>query len=220
MGRMGDMMKGMDMKQPMMGDIMKGDFMKGMDLGPNAVCNSQSYSYSSNQGPDGKPHVVQSSSQMRRAGNVAEMKQKHSDSKSGLERMALQRKLGDRGRKVERSRNMHKPNEDHTNDVCVGMDASYGQQFNQEWEEAAGRAGLPGTGGRAGGGRLGYQPQVSMGNGRTRHALPSSRNAGGMPAHIQPGSQRGRGGGGRDRRNSDAPQAIGNGPPSIATVRR
>ena len=72
-----------------------------------------------------------------------------------------------RGRKVERSRNMHKPNEDHTNDVCVGMDSSHGQQFNQvsplpateprtasdvfrqEWEQAAGRAGLPDSGGRA-----------------------------------------------------------------------
>eukprot|EP00658_Telonema_sp_P-2_P066486 TRINITY_DN554_c0_g1_i4.p1 TRINITY_DN554_c0_g1~~TRINITY_DN554_c0_g1_i4.p1 ORF type:complete len:155 (-),score=25.52 TRINITY_DN554_c0_g1_i4:522-986(-) len=108
---------------------------------PGAVCSSQSFSYSSMPGKDGKQHVVQKSSAMRRAGNVQENKESHSDSHTGVERMSIQRKLGDKARKIVRGRHNF-TGEEVQDDVCVNMDASRGPQFDQEWEQAANRAGL------------------------------------------------------------------------------
>ena len=61
---------------------------------------------------------------------VQETKESHSDSHTGVERMSVQRKLGDRARKIVRGRNNF-TGEEVQDDVSVNMDSSHGPQFDR-----------------------------------------------------------------------------------------
>merc|ERR1712086_170617 len=97
------------------------------------------------------------SSSTRRAGQVLEQKDRHSDSMTGVEGMSRQRKIGERARKITRGRNQS--GKEVQDDVC-NFDDSKAPEFEQEWEQAASKAGLnrhPGSTGR-----LGFQPKVNI----------------------------------------------------------
>jgi len=172
---------------------------------PGATCSSQSFSYSSISNRNGRdPHVIQKSSSMRRAGNVQETKESHSDSHTGVERMSVQRKLGDRTRKIVRGRNNF-TGEEVQDDVSVNMDSSHGPQFDREWESAASQAGLGRLGSGRQGPQLGYQPQINMQHqpNQRRPSNPNARSS--LPSHI---SQPGRHGGQRVNNASQRQQAL------------
>eukprot|EP00657_Telonema_sp_P-1_P009177 TRINITY_DN3352_c0_g1_i1.p1 TRINITY_DN3352_c0_g1~~TRINITY_DN3352_c0_g1_i1.p1 ORF type:complete len:198 (-),score=18.54 TRINITY_DN3352_c0_g1_i1:100-693(-) len=130
---------------------------------PQGVNSSATTYYCSAPGPNNQPIVVQKSSSTRQAGNVREHKESHADSRTGVERMSVQRSLGDRARKIIRGRSKHS-GEQVQDDICINMDSSEGGAFDQAWEQAASRAGLSGDKHQ-----FGYQPEVKMGLSHQSH---------------------------------------------------
>merc|ERR1711907_21893 len=71
--------------------------------------SSQSWSFSSSIGSDGRWHTEQhtSSAFADSERNFRQRKQTYSNSSSGVDKISLERQMGERGKKVVRERNRH-----------------------------------------------------------------------------------------------------------------
>ncbi|CAK0868471.1 unnamed protein product [Prorocentrum cordatum] len=150
-----DMMKDFGgMREP--GSMVGGRAGGGLGGGQYAC---QSFAMCSRMGPDGKQHVEKYSSSD--VGNtqhgIRESQQAYSNSSTGVDKMALERQLGDQGRKVVRERNRHTADERST-ELFRGMDESGKDAFDSRFAAHRGHlpahgalpaAGLPGAGARA-----------------------------------------------------------------------
>lgn len=112
-----------------------GGGMMGMGNGQYAC---QSVSMCSRMGPDGKVHTERfaNSEVGNRAHNIREAQQAYSNSSTGTDKMALERQLGDRGRKVVRERNRHTKEEKPT-EILRGMDESGRDAFGRDFDAHA-----------------------------------------------------------------------------------
>merc|ERR1719453_1268633 len=96
---------------------------------------------SSRMGEDGKMHTEKYHESSVNAGNLRERQQAYSNSRSGMDKMALKRHIDERGRKMVRERNRHSGEERQTQ-LLRGMEEDHVGQFDQDWHAKAGRAGL------------------------------------------------------------------------------
>lgn len=184
-----NMMRGFDeMASQMMQGSGSGAGPRGGGGGGDGQYACQSFAMVSRVGPDGKAHTERyaSSDIGNRGQNIRESQQAYSNSGSSTEKMALERHLGDRARKMVRERAR---GEDRSSEMFRGMDESSKDAFDGEFAGkahhlpqhprlnsaamlapgamAAGRgpAALPGSGRRT--------PQ--LGNGHRHHSVPSRR---------------------------------------------
>mmetsp|Transcript_107847 Transcript_107847/g.168477 ORF Transcript_107847/g.168477 Transcript_107847/m.168477 type:complete len:269 (-) Transcript_107847:76-882(-) len=135
-GGIGSMMQRFD---DMTRDMMSGGglggpgAMRGMG-GGNGQYACQSFVMSSHMGPDGKMHTEKFSSSD--IGNhekkIRESQQMYSNSSTGKDKMALERQLGDRARKMvkERDRNTQ---EERSTEMFRGMDEGHSQAFDRDF---------------------------------------------------------------------------------------
>lgn len=152
----------------------------------------QSFAMCSRTGPDGKQHVEKYSSSD--VGNmqhrIRESQQAYSNSSTGIDKMALERQMGDQGRKMVRERNRSTMDERAT-ELFRGMDESGKDAFDSRF--AANRGHLPAHG---------AMPAAGLPVGGSR-ALPGHPGRGGAsrsPAISDIGSTwSGRSGGGTRR---------------------
>lgn len=197
-GGMGDIFSQFD---KMTSDVMK-DFggMRGMDpgkmMGGMAGGNlgggqyaCQSFAMCSRMGLDGKQHVEKySSSDIGNAQHkIRESQQAYSNSSTGVDKMALERQIGEQGRKMVKERNRGTMDE-RTTELYRGMDESGKDAFDNRF--AANRqhlpphgamppAGLPAAGSRALPGHSG------------RGAAPHTPALGGIGGTLDSGRVRG-----------------------------
>lgn len=182
-----NMMRGFDeMASQMMQGFGSGAGPRGGGGDGQYAC--QSFAMMSSVGPDGKTHTERyaSSDIGNRGQNIRESQQAYSNSSSGTEKMALERHLGDRARKMVRERVR---GEERSTELFRGMDDSSKDAFDGDFAGkahhlpqhprlngaamlapgamAAGRgpAALPGSGRRT--------PQ--LGNGHRHNSVPSRR---------------------------------------------
>lgn len=109
----------------------------------NACQYSSVMVVNSSVGPDGQQHVEKyaRSSASNPSRQVHEMKEAYTNSHSGVDKIAYERKLGDRGQRISKERN-RRTEETITNDEVIGMDRADEavQQFNDQWAAEASRA--------------------------------------------------------------------------------
>mmetsp|Transcript_1089 Transcript_1089/g.2210 ORF Transcript_1089/g.2210 Transcript_1089/m.2210 type:complete len:262 (-) Transcript_1089:84-869(-) len=162
---------------------------RGMAAMPgNGSFACQSFAFSSVTGPDGKVHTERfaSSDVGNRAHGIREAQHAYSNSSTGMDKMGLERHLGDRARKVvkERDRNTM---EERSSEMLRGMDESGRDTFDRDFggkarhlpphgkfDPAALRqvpAGVPSLPGSSRGNSL----QLTGGNSMPGSRLPSSR---------------------------------------------
>lgn len=174
-GNMGSMMQRFDdMSRDMMSGAGQGggpSSMRGTP-GGNGQYAMQSFSMSSVMGPDGKMHTEKFSSSD--AGNshhkVREGQQAYSNSTTGIEKMGLERQVGQRARKMvkERDRNTM---EERSTEMFRGMDEGSSQAFDRDFGALAHHMpSHPRFDGRA--------LQGMQGSSAVRGALPGSGAAG------------------------------------------
>jgi len=160
---------------------------RGMAAMPgNGSYACQSFAFSSVTGPDGKVHTekMSSSDVGNREHGIREAQHAYSNSSMGMDKMGLERHLGDRARKIvkERDRNTM---EERSSEMLRGMDESGRDGFDRDFGGKArhlpphGRfnpaalSGLP-AGAPSGRGALG-QPGSLSGRGSSRgQSLPGS----------------------------------------------
>mmetsp|Transcript_8000 Transcript_8000/g.17508 ORF Transcript_8000/g.17508 Transcript_8000/m.17508 type:complete len:190 (+) Transcript_8000:140-709(+) len=106
--------------------------MSGGGGGGSFSFSSSSVSY----GGGGQPQVMyqQSSRTSMGPGGVIEHQEQVRDGRRGTERMTLERRLGDRTRRVIKQRTA---DEEETIDQVEGMDQEEKSRFDQEWQQAA-----------------------------------------------------------------------------------
>jgi len=139
-GGMGDMMKRFDAMQ---NDMMRGFGDKASGGGGvggrmanmgNGSYACQSFAMCSRTGPDGKQHVEKYSSSD--TGNtqhkVREGQQAYSNSSSGMQKMGLERQVGDQARKMVKERNSF-TQEERTSEMFRGMDESGKDAFDRNF---------------------------------------------------------------------------------------
>lgn len=94
----------------------------------------QSFAFSSVTGPDGKVHTERfaSSDVGNRDHNIREAQQAYSNSSTGIDKMGLERHLGDRARKIvkERDRNTM---EERSSEMMRGMDERGREAFDRDF---------------------------------------------------------------------------------------
>lgn len=146
---------------------------------------SQSFAFSSVTGPDGKVHTERftSSDVGNRDQKIREAQQAYSNSSTGIDKMGLERHLGDRARKIvkERDRNTR---EERSSEMMRGMDESSRDAFDREFGGKAQHLPAHGrfdprmlSGGSGGSGRNMIQAPIKsmMGNGGARgNSMPGS----------------------------------------------
>lgn len=99
----------------------------------------QTFAMSSSMGPDGKMHTERfcSSDVGNREHGVREAQQAYSNSRTGIDKMGLERQLGDRARKMVKERD-RSTMEERSTELFRGMDESGRQAFDRDF---AGKAG-------------------------------------------------------------------------------
>jgi len=98
-------------------------------------------SYSSSGDGKGGQRVVEHSKQLRRApGQVAEMKERRSDTGAGKQMMAVQRQIGNRAVKATRASDLRSGNT-HQDMALLNMSDAQSGQFEKEWQGVS--RGLP-----------------------------------------------------------------------------
>merc|ERR1719235_2663594 len=115
-----------------------GDMMAQMQQQGGGQFSSQVMVMSSSMGQDGKMHTerfVESSVNNGRGAN--ERQQAYSNSRTGMDKMGLERNLHDRGRKVVKERNRGTGEERQTA-LFRGMEESQADQFDRDWHQQAG----------------------------------------------------------------------------------
>jgi len=122
----------------MLSRMLDDDFMGGGGMGSTGGMGGGSFSmssFSSSSMDGGQPRVVQySSSTTMGPGGVQETKKTYSDSATGDQRMQHQRRIGDRGRSITKTRNIHSGDMTE-DDSFIGMDASDAQEFDREFQK-------------------------------------------------------------------------------------
>jgi len=98
----------------------------------------QSFAMCSRTGPDGKVHTERfaNSEVGHRGHRIREAQQAYSNSTSGVDKMALERQLGDQGRKVVRERNRHTM-EERSTEMLKGLEESHRESFDRSFQEQA-----------------------------------------------------------------------------------
>jgi hypothetical protein len=98
----------------------------------------QSFAMCSRTGPDGKTHTERyaNSEVGNQAQGIREAQQAYSNSSTGVDKLGLERQLGDRGRKLvtERNRNSR---EERCTELFRGMDESGREAFGHDFEAQA-----------------------------------------------------------------------------------
>lgn len=108
-----------------------GGFGEAMSAKGGGTIRRQMFAMSSCADSNGKVHTEKyASSSVGNLGcRVAEKKEAYSNSSTGVEKIALKRRLGSRGRKMVIEAN-RSTGERHTKDTVVGMDESCKQEFD------------------------------------------------------------------------------------------
>eukprot|EP00499_Haloplacidia_sp_CaronLabIsolate_P002316 CAMPEP_0196770616 /NCGR_PEP_ID=MMETSP1104-20130614/1240_1 /TAXON_ID=33652 /ORGANISM="Cafeteria sp., Strain Caron Lab Isolate" /LENGTH=244 /DNA_ID=CAMNT_0042140733 /DNA_START=1 /DNA_END=732 /DNA_ORIENTATION=+ len=158
-------------------DRMMDQMMRGMGGGMRPSNSGATFSYSSSSyvsshGSGGQPVVVQRTVQHSRAGGAAETKEFFQDSRSGTERMKIQRRLGNRARTITKSRDA-RGNEESEDRIDNMTDADL-SRFDEEWRTAASQRMLTfgsGDGGRRGRGDFAPHGLPSHGSHRREPVL-------------------------------------------------
>ncbi|CAE7261166.1 unnamed protein product [Symbiodinium pilosum] len=138
-----DTMMGAQMRGGMMGpmgpDMFDGGrgsmmMMSGFGGGGNGSFSSQTFSFSSHMGADGQVHTEQfaSSAVGDRSQNMHEVQQAYSNSRTGQDKMSLERQLDGRGRKMVKERTRGTGEERQT-DMFKGMSENDAADFDQDW---------------------------------------------------------------------------------------
>jgi len=142
---------------------------------------SSSYSYSSH-GDGGQKRVVEHRTSHRAGpGQVEERQEQSKDSATGIEKLSVQRQIGNRARKITRGRNMHS-GEETCDDALVNMRDDEAEKFDAAWKNAS--AALPAGACRGIGGNL--EPQTFSRLSQPTHAQKRphrSRMIPGNPVH-------------------------------------
>lgn len=121
----------------MMSSIMSGGFNHGT---PGGSYSSQVMMMSSTIGPDGQPHVEKyaRSSTGNSHHQIRETKEAYTNTSSGVDKLAWERQLDNRGRRVVQERT-RSTGEVVSNDEIVGMSRDEEcDRFNEEWNRTAG----------------------------------------------------------------------------------
>ena len=180
--RGGSMMQGMQMGFPGFGggnsSVMMN--MSSMGGGSSMVVSSSSFSMNGRE--------VQSSSTTARMGpgGVAEIQSQHRDG-SGQERIMMERRVGERARRVEKTYNA-RTGEEETQDNTYGIEDGQEDLFDHEFQQAMAASSMRGSGGRSllgGGGRSAQGQQAQIGYGD--YGQRQQRQQHGVPSH--PGSR-------------------------------
>merc|ERR1719253_2597545 len=127
------MMQGMNGSSMMM--------QRGQGMGQGGSFSSQVMVMSSRMGEDGKMHTEKYHESSVNAGKLRERQQAYSNSRSGMDKMALERHIDERGRKMVRERNRHNGEERQTQ-LLRGMEEQHVGRFDQDWQDQSGRAGM------------------------------------------------------------------------------
>ncbi|CAE7832852.1 Mlf [Symbiodinium sp. CCMP2592] len=146
-GQMNRMMQEMDTMMSrggMMGPDMFGGggqssmMMSSMGGGGGGSFSCQTFSFSSRTGPDGQVHTEQFSSSAvgDRSQNVHEVQQMYSNSRTGEDKMSLERQLDGRGRKMVKERT-RSTGEERQTDMFKGMSENDAGDFDQDWQRRA-----------------------------------------------------------------------------------
>lgn len=157
----------------------------------------QTFAMSSVMGPDGKMHTERfaSSDVGNRAHGIRESQQAYSNSSSGLDKMGLERQLGNRARKMVKERDRNSM-EERSTEMFRGMDESHRSAFDQDFSSQAHH--LPQHSRFSGGALFGPGPGGHGGhqlNGMSRHSpmaisnSPSERGGGHRHRSV-PGGRR------------------------------
>lgn len=144
MGRMMDEMESVHMGRggSMMSSMFEGGggamMMSSMSAGGSGGFTSQTMSFSSRMGSDGKMHTehFSSSSVGDRNRNIYETQQAYNNSSSGVDKMSLERQMDGRGRKVVKERHRETAEERQT-DMYKGMNEDQWGEFEQQWNQRA-----------------------------------------------------------------------------------
>mmetsp|Transcript_137696 Transcript_137696/g.357707 ORF Transcript_137696/g.357707 Transcript_137696/m.357707 type:complete len:269 (+) Transcript_137696:105-911(+) len=131
-----EMTKGMGMG---MGGFQGGGLGGGGTMGMgNGQYSCQSFAMCSRMGPDGNMHTERfaNSEVGNRAHGIREAQQAYSNSSLGVDKMGLERQMGDRGRKVVRERNRHTM-EERSTEMFKGMDESGRDHFDRSFGDKA-----------------------------------------------------------------------------------
>merc|ERR1719321_40737 len=113
--------------------------------GPGGQMSSSMMVMSSQMGPDGRMHTERFAESTVSDGRARESQQAYSNSRTGMDKMGLERQLGERGRKMVKERN-HFSGEERQTNLLRGMDESHQGQFDQDWQQQAGHFRHPGFG--------------------------------------------------------------------------
>jgi len=135
MGSMGSMMPFGQGQDPFEGfDLMN---MQGGG-GQGGTFMSQSMCISSSMGEDGKMHTERfASSSVGDGGRqIHQKEQAYSNSKTGVDKMSMERQIRDKGRKMVKERTRGSQDEKQT-DLFRGMNETEGDAFDQQWRQEA-----------------------------------------------------------------------------------
>merc|ERR1719253_2498130 len=119
------MMQGMNGSSMMM--------QRGQGMGQGGSFSSQVMVMSSRMGEDGKMHTEKYHESAVSNGGLRERQQAYSNSRSGMDKMALERHISNRGRKTVRERDNNSGEERQTQ-LLRGMNESQTGQFDQDWQ--------------------------------------------------------------------------------------
>jgi len=119
-------------------DGVTGGFGEAMSAKGRGTIRRQTFAMSSCADSNGKVHTEKyaSSSVGNLGRRVAEKKEAYSNSSTGVEKIALKRRLGSRGHKMVTEVN-RSTGERHTKDTVVGMDESCKQEFDFKFKKKA-----------------------------------------------------------------------------------
>mmetsp|Transcript_8014 Transcript_8014/g.7961 ORF Transcript_8014/g.7961 Transcript_8014/m.7961 type:complete len:186 (+) Transcript_8014:152-709(+) len=118
--------------------------------------SSQVYVSSSRRGPDGKTvtEQYQSSTVGDADRKLREQQELYANSGTGIDKMALERTMGEQGRRVVRSRNRNTGDQNTQDMLKGGLTEENAAEFDQRWQEDAvphlpphGAPGMPALGG-------------------------------------------------------------------------
>merc|ERR1719492_415050 len=174
LGGFGNMMKQFDDMSRMMHsdkgpDVRGGAGMQNMGSGQYAC---QSFAMCSRMGPDGKMHTERfaNSEVGNRQHRIREAQQAYSNSSTGMDKMGLERQLGDRARKVVRERDRNTA-EERSTEMFRGMDESGRDAFSRDFGAQAHH--MPAHSQFNAHALMGPSPT----NGGARHSLQAGRGA-------------------------------------------
>lgn len=105
-------------------------------FGSSSSFSCQTMSFSSSVGPDGRTHTEEFSSSTVADGRLRarETKQAYANSTTGVEKLSMERTIGERGRKVVKEHSIGTGEEKRT-DILVGVSEEDGTKFTEEWQE-------------------------------------------------------------------------------------